>query len=582
MLAHAPNFQRIPLSLIDIAPYNARRFEENMTPARDAKFRELVDSVREKGVIQPIAVRPKGERFEVIAGERRFRASCEVAKESGGIEGGDIPSVIYDVDDDAAFDIMTTENLQREDLSPVEKAQSFKAALERAGNSNDALKDLSRRFGVAPHAIRFQIALLELPQAVLSAWDEGKITAAHAEQLTRLAGEQNILEALTECLRRRFTVAELSEYIQGQKPLLKTALFDQAECAGCVSNSSVQGSLFSPTNNLACCLNPTCFKAKQGGFFEMNWKRSKASANFGTQDFRFKDDLAAGSYRTIGEQAETRCQSCPAFVTVVSLAGTIVKGQERVCVGEQKCYDSLYGGSLPCPAAERHEDRATEVGKENGGLVKVGKEVKAEGKEGKNQLDEKKAANRAESERESLYARILPETATAISPGAPEAVRIYLCAMALTSNSALDVLRNRLGIKSVLDREGTVEALLQMDVNDLLPTLMQMALPQLMSTEYNSTATPNIRRQIADLLGLELPRYWKINEEYLGRMTKAEIVAMGEEQQTALWNDPKIVSYRDEHFPKKSWMGLKKGELIDCIIKSGTDLTNRIPQEMAR
>lgn len=577
MLAHSQDFQTVSLDLIDVAPYNARRFEENKSPLREAKFRELIASVREQGVVQPIAVRPKElGRFEIIAGERRFRACCEIAKERGvGLESMGIPAMIYTVDDDTAFDIMTTENLQREDLSPVEKAQSFKAALERAGNSNDALKDLSRRFGVAPHAIRFQIALLELPQAVLSAWDEGKITAAHAEQLTRLAGEQNILEALTECLRQRFTVAELSEYIQNQKPMLKTALFDQSECAGCVSNSSVQGSLFAPTNNLACCLNPTCFKAKQGGFFEKNWKRSKASANFGTQDFRFKDDLVAGSYRTIGEQSETRCQSCPEFVTVVSLAGTIVKGQERVCVGAQKCYDSLYGSGPTCPNGHNDEKNPVEEVEEKSEAT--AEKVKVEDKDA---LDKKRATARAEAERENLYARVLPEVATAISSGAPEAVRIYLCAMALASNSALDVLNDCLGIKSRFNREETIAALWQMDVAKLLPTLMRMALPQLMNTDFNSTATPKLRHQIAGLLNVELQRYWKINKEYVEKMTKAEIVAMGEEEQIGLWNEPKIVAYRDEHFPKKSWMGLKKGELIDCIFNSGANLANKIPQEM--
>ena len=106
-------YQEISLSEIKVNPRNPRKGFEGQ------KFDQLVASIREKGVIEPIVVRRKGKGFEIVAGERRFRAQCQVNPESS------IAAVVRELSEDEAFEFMIIENLQREDLTEMEEAQSF-------------------------------------------------------------------------------------------------------------------------------------------------------------------------------------------------------------------------------------------------------------------------------------------------------------------------------------------------------------------------------------------------------------------------------------------------------------------------
>ena len=587
--------RNLPLSAIRLSTYNARRFDENMTPERQAKFDELTASVAQQGVIQPIAVRlvegseDEGNAFyEIIAGERRYRACCRVANETGtDLEASIIPSVIHDVDDDTAFDMMTTENLQREDLSPIEKAKSFKDIVERSGNTVDTIKDLSRRFGIAPHAIRLQIALLDLPKVVLDEWENGNISIAHAEELSRLAGEDEILSALTECLRQRFTVSELSHFIKTQKPALKTAHFDKTECLSCHSNSAMQGTLFLSGSDEGTCLHPVCFKKKQAEFIKANWDRSKAKNVFATNDFRFKEDLTVSDYRVLNhEQLADRCKSCPEYVSAISLIGGIIKGCESLCVGSNACHDELYA-QQPEPKKEEvtegsEQAESSETSSQSGSdseAPSLEKKEKAEKVEPT--LDPKRSAQRGETTRESLYETLLPEKINALSASGEAAVRLYLIAAALESTSAGSVLREKFGI-SQFDNKELIAKVQEMAVPDLLATLLQMSLAVIMakSDGYSSKSSPEVRDLLASYLGVDLQTDWVITEDYLTPMKKSEIVLIGEEPNVDLWNDEKVKAYKQEHFGKKGWMSLKKGDLIDCILKSGADLSGKVPQEV--
>jgi len=113
--------QEIPLTAIELNPWNPRGKIEG------PKFEELKDSIREKGVLQPILVRPlsaKG-KFGLIFGERRLKAKIEIATENRGPEGFTIPAKVRELTDDQAFDLMMIENLQREDLTDLEEARGF-------------------------------------------------------------------------------------------------------------------------------------------------------------------------------------------------------------------------------------------------------------------------------------------------------------------------------------------------------------------------------------------------------------------------------------------------------------------------
>ncbi len=157
-----------------------------MNPRKDfpqQKLDELVASIKLKGVIQPIVIRPvegKPAPYEIVVGERRYKASIEA-----GCAG--IPAIVREMTDDEAYDFMLIENLHRDDLTEREEADSFKAYTDRHGD--DGILALAEKTGIKPGYIRSRIRVLELPAAVLKAWDKGDLAFGHLQQLLRVPAE---------------------------------------------------------------------------------------------------------------------------------------------------------------------------------------------------------------------------------------------------------------------------------------------------------------------------------------------------------------------------------------------------------
>lgn len=147
-------------------------------------LQELANSISENGLLQPILVREYGEgRYQIIAGERRFRAS----KLAGLSE---IPSIILNKNDRDVAEIALIENIQREDLNPIEEAMAFKAL---ASDYSLTQEELSQRVGKSRSAIANSLRLLDLPREVLAMVACGEISAAHARTLLGLKNKENIL-----------------------------------------------------------------------------------------------------------------------------------------------------------------------------------------------------------------------------------------------------------------------------------------------------------------------------------------------------------------------------------------------------
>jgi ParB family chromosome partitioning protein len=144
-------YMGIDLAKIVCNPFNRRKCFEG------EKFNQLVKSIEQKGVIEPILARPVNGNFEVVAGERRYKGSLEAKLVT-------IPALVQEMTDDEAFEIMTIENLQREDLTPLEEAESFKDYLDRKGV--EALPELAEKTGIPAKFIMRRIRVLSLPEKV--------------------------------------------------------------------------------------------------------------------------------------------------------------------------------------------------------------------------------------------------------------------------------------------------------------------------------------------------------------------------------------------------------------------------------
>ena len=147
---------------------------------REESLRELADSIREKGLLQPILVRRKEGTYEIVAGERRFRA----AKIAGLQE---VPVIIKDVDDRESLEIAMVENLQREDLNAIEIAGMYQRFVEEFDYTHE---ELAKKIGVERSSITNYMRLLKLPDWAKQLMVEGKLTQGHGRVLITLKDEQ--------------------------------------------------------------------------------------------------------------------------------------------------------------------------------------------------------------------------------------------------------------------------------------------------------------------------------------------------------------------------------------------------------
>jgi len=173
----------------------------------DETLKELADSIRIHGVIQPLLVRKFGSGYQIIAGERRYRAS----KMAGLTE---LPVIVKDFDAQKASEAALIENLQREDLNPIDEANGY-AALMSAYNLTQ--EQAARQIGKSRAYVANTLRLLNLPVSAQSLLKRGDITAGHARALLGLKDEGEINQMLIRVVDRHLSVRQLEELVYGKK-----------------------------------------------------------------------------------------------------------------------------------------------------------------------------------------------------------------------------------------------------------------------------------------------------------------------------------------------------------------------------
>ena len=170
----------------------------------DASLSELADSIKANGVVQPLLVRRKGARFELIAGERRLRAARIAGLET-------VPVVIRDVPDDKLLEIALVENIQREDLNPIEEALAYRGLLEGVGLTQESL---ASRIGKDRTYITNYIRLLRLPDDIQKLVQEKLLTPGHARALLGIAETSHQRELAATIVKRSLSVRETEDLIR--------------------------------------------------------------------------------------------------------------------------------------------------------------------------------------------------------------------------------------------------------------------------------------------------------------------------------------------------------------------------------
>lgn len=183
------------LAVINIDDIFPNRFQPRLK-FDEEKLSELSDSIRKYGVIQPIVVRPVNGKYEIIAGERRYKASMMAGRTT-------IPAVIVNLSDRDSEEIALLENIQRQQLSPIEEAVSYKRILDMGYITQD---ELAKKLGKAQSTIANKVRLLNLDDEVQEALLENKISERHARSLLRLSDKADQVMMLHRIINERLTV----------------------------------------------------------------------------------------------------------------------------------------------------------------------------------------------------------------------------------------------------------------------------------------------------------------------------------------------------------------------------------------
>jgi ParB family chromosome partitioning protein len=194
---------QVDIDLIDPSPYQPR------TRFREEALDELACSIRSSGIVQPLVVRRIAGRYQLIAGERRWRAAQRAALSR-------VPAIVRDVPEEMALEMTLVENLQREDLNPIEQARAFERLIDQFGLTQE---QVAERTGKDRTTIANAVRLLKLEEPILDLVEEGRVTAGHGRALLAIPDRTTRLALARRIARGGMTVRQLERLAaRGTRP----------------------------------------------------------------------------------------------------------------------------------------------------------------------------------------------------------------------------------------------------------------------------------------------------------------------------------------------------------------------------
>ncbi|RKJ61530.1 ParB/RepB/Spo0J family partition protein [Butyricicoccus sp. 1XD8-22] len=197
-LKNDDSIEKISIQKLVANPYQPRKLFD------DEAIEELAQSIKEHGIIQPIVVRKKGSKYEIVVGERRYRAAKLANLE-------EVPAIVKEMSDEQMMEVAILENLQREDLTPIEEAEAYQSLIEKL---NFTQEDLAKRLGKSRPHITNHIRLLQLPEEVRKLVNDGYLSMGHGRTLLGLKNKRRIPELANKVIKHSLNVRQLENLIK--------------------------------------------------------------------------------------------------------------------------------------------------------------------------------------------------------------------------------------------------------------------------------------------------------------------------------------------------------------------------------
>lgn len=513
------------------------------------EMRELTDSVRANGIIQPILVRPVGpDAYEIVAGERRWRA----AREAFGNDC-EIPVLVRDLSDEEAETAALVENTARANMSATEEARRAQLLMRRHDNDRE---EVARTLGWSQKKLDSRLALTNLVPEVTTALDERKIALGHAELLAAAPREKQA-STLQKIIEHNLSVAFVRSALLKAAQDLGRAIFDKSECANCPSNSDRQSALFSEAIESGHCTNETCYTAKSETALS-----AKCDA--------LRDEVQTIRIVRLGESHDTRA---------ITASGNLGVGEEqaKACRG---CANfgatvSALPDSMGRVVSDLCFDGACHAGKVTAHLRATTPQKTVVAKPAaKGKTPNKASATNTSNEVPSnvkMYRVAQWRTFAACEIGANphHAAALMLALIASHNASTFSGSKAVEAIGAIAERTGNFaqhfSALKTASPEQHRDVATQTAVSAL------ATVSENVLVDVMRAIDLDLSRHWTINAEFLGLLTKSGIEALASEIGLA--------AHMGDAY-KKAVSG-KKAEVIAALLKAeGFDFGGIVPQMM--
>ncbi|MBK4736041.1 PRTRC system ParB family protein [Noviherbaspirillum pedocola] len=512
----------LPLSSLRVKPgHNPRTYFDAKAQA------DFVEDIRENGILQSILVRPVEDHYQIVAGERRYRAALE----AHGPEY-QVPALIRQMTDEQADLFALMENLQREGMSPIEEAAQAAKILGRLkGDREEAARLLKWSLPV----LNSRLALLQCSDAVRTALNERKLKLGHAELLAALAKpKQDIL--LPKILQHNISVQILKAEIDKAACKLDAAVFDKTDCAGCPHNSSVQGTMFSEAISGGHCTNKECYGEKTEA--KINQVAEGLKDDYPTirivrvGDNETRTKLEAAGNKGVGEEQAQACRACANFGAAVSA----LPGSESQ-VFHSQCFDTACN-SKKIATRIKGEQEAEAATKAQQAIAQAGAQPAAQGattatpatasaKPAEKAVTSVSETDRVKAYRENVW-RVAMTKEIANEPVLSRQYLIALCMNGCARNISDTKLKTVFGKMTKTDATKYDLGEQVKSVQEQEAQVQQGLLTMLAATAMEALELHKLK-QLATFHQLDLTKHWKLDKELLDILTKSEIKVLATE-----------------------------------------------------
>jgi ParB family chromosome partitioning protein len=481
-------------------------------------------------------VRPIGDQYELVAGERRLRSYVAVF----GPESS-IPAFVRDMSDEEAKAAALAENVERANMTPVEESEASARVL---GDCNGDRAEAAKRLGWSRDTLDKRLALMYASEKVREALQDKKILLGHAELLAGCRKEsQDAAVAHLLSLEKAMTVGELKAYLENNAQHLADAIFKKDDCTACHHNSANQALLFAESITTGRCTNKQCFESKTKE--ELN-----ARAEALKEEFQVVRIVHAGENLTlmplvgegpkgVGVDQAKACQTCKDFGAVVSAVpdklGRVFKSMCMNVQCNKKHVDDRLKAEAAAQAAANAAIARDAVSTESAkGAATAGSNTPGKAKvtdAGKStpKVASSEPSNRVKEYREKLWRMIFEKAIPKLPVASNRAVLMAICLTRPSVLSSLDLAKAVEGVVKTSSTSGSA-AMLKL-VTALDQAQLGAALNSIPAC-VNGGGSPMSIEDITGILkfyDIKVASYWKVGKSFFDLLTKNELDAVCEE-----------------------------------------------------